>query len=142
LNAEQNKAVVRAIVDCLNERAFDRLATLLDPTYTDHGNGTTDPGGAEALRDEFEDWFASFPDHQITIESLVAETDFVAIRTQAEATHSGSFRGLPATGRRVVFGAQELYRLRNGRAVEHWEIWDEAALLRQLSLLDDPPGSD
>jgi len=28
--------------------------------------------------------------------------------------------------------AHEIYRLRDGRIVEHWEVWDEAGLLRQL----------
>ena len=91
----------------------------------------------EDLRREFEAWFLAFPDHRVEIEAVVAAGDLVATRSACSATHRGEYAGVAATGRRVTFAAHEMYRIRDGLIVEHWEIWDEAGLLRQLGVLGE-----
>jgi steroid delta-isomerase-like uncharacterized protein len=127
---QENKMLVRRFVEeVLNARALERLPEFLTSDYAD---GSAVGAGIEALRSEFENWFRSFPDHRITIEELVAEGDLVASRSMSHATHHGDYLGVAATGLGVSFAAHELYRIRDGKIAEHWEVWDEAALLRQI----------
>jgi len=134
MSVEDNKALVRGFVaEVINDRRLDRLEEFLAPDYADRSEGLAGSDAIEALRQGFEAWWQSFPDHRVAIEQLVAEGDFVASRASCSAVHAGAYAGHRATGRRISFDAHELYRIHDGRIAEHWEIWDEATLLRQLA---------
>lgn len=68
---------------------------------------------------------------------MVAEDDLVATYKTFTGTHAGTFMGIPATGRRASFDAFDLMRLRDGKVVDHWVVFDGAGLMRQLGVL--PP---
>jgi steroid delta-isomerase-like uncharacterized protein len=132
---EQNKKRIKQFIDeVLNARAFDRLEEFLAADYMDHSEGLAGRDAIEGLRRGFEKWLESFPDHHIRIAQILAEGDLVAVRSVSSATHRGSYLGLPGTDTSVTFEAHELFRLHENKVVEHWEIWDEAGLLRQLKL--------
>jgi C-1 hydroxylase len=136
MTPEENKALIRRFVaEVLNTRSLDRIGEFLAPTYVDHSSDFDDRPPIEALRAGFELWYRSFPDHRIAIQEPVAEEDLVASRSVCQATHQGEYLGVPPSGKRIVFTAHELYRIDAGKIAEHWEIWDEAALLRQLGLI-------
>ncbi len=133
MSESPRKRHVRALVDALNGRRLDELERYLAPGYVDRSappGADASPGG---LRAGFEEWHRSFPDHRITIERLIEEGDYVATRATCEATHAGAYAGIAPTGRRVRFAAHELYRFDGDLICEHWEVWDEAALMRQLA---------
>jgi predicted ester cyclase len=107
---------------------------LCAPSYVAHigGNPPVDRAGHEGFAVAF---FAGFPDMRHHIELVVADQDAVVVRFVLKGTHSGSFFGIPATGRRVEVAAHAILRVRDGRVSELWGIFDEAGLLRQLGVL-------
>ena len=54
------------------------------------------------------------------------------------ATNTGSFLGMPPTGKTVVVNGLELFRLRNGKIVEFWRKDDDVSMLMQLGMLPMP----
>jgi len=78
---------------------------------------------------------AAFPDYQTVIDDLVAEGDKVAARITMSGTHSGSFMGIPATGKHVLFTGMYIARIADGKIVEHWGEEDAVSLLQQLGAL-------
>jgi steroid delta-isomerase-like uncharacterized protein len=133
-----NEALVRRFVDeAINGHRLDLLESFLAPDYADLSAATPGDFSVGDLRREFEAWFLAFPDHRVSIEAVVAAGDLVATRATCSATHRGKYAGVPATGRRIAFTAHEMYRIRDGLIAEHWEIWDEAGLLRQLGVLGE-----
>ena len=78
---------------------------------------------------------AGFPDYQTMIDELIAEGDQVVARITMHGTHTGSFMGIPATGRYVEFTGIYIARLANGKIVEHWGEEDGVSLLAQLGVL-------
>jgi steroid delta-isomerase-like uncharacterized protein len=74
----------------------------------------------------------SFPDLTITIEDLIAEGDKVVTRLTARGTHQGTFRGIAPTGRVVSWTGIRIFRIAEGKIVEHWANWDDLSLLQQL----------
>jgi len=48
----------------------------------------------------------------------------VAWQRRLQGSHRGSFRGFPATGRRVVWRDMVVSRFRGGRIAEDWVITD------------------
>ena len=58
----------------------------------------------------------------------------VAQRILFTGTHTGTFRGLPATGNNVRFSGLEINRMVDGRVAEHWFQLDAVTLFEQLGL--------
>jgi predicted ester cyclase len=81
-----------------------------------------------------------------TVETMVAEGDWVATRYTWRATHTGMwewttfgvFMGVPPTGDAVREGGMTFDRIADGRIVEHRASWDWAGLARQIGALTLP----
>ncbi len=126
-----NRRVVRRFLEGTHAAALD-LAVIDDCVVDDvvcHGF----PGGNPTDRASYKAWFegfrAGFSNPSFELPALLADGDFVAARWIVGGDHTGSFAGVPATGRRVVFDGVALYRLHEGRIAETWLYADEAALM-------------
>ena len=73
-----------------------------------------------------------------SIDDIIAEDDRVVVRWTNSATHSGTFLGIPATGRSCRFAGIDIYRLEDGRLAERWHVVDQLSMLQQLGLLPSP----
>jgi steroid delta-isomerase-like uncharacterized protein len=82
--------------------------------------------------------WGGFPDLTIDIEELVGEGDKVVWRVIASGTHTGTFQGVPATGKAVKFGAHYTFRCEHGKIVERWSTIDRLAILTQLGAVSLP----
>jgi predicted ester cyclase len=76
--------------------------------------------------------FTAFSDIEVSIEKLLAEDELVAVRYVFTATHTGSFRGIPPTHRRIRHSENEIYRISDGRIAESWGEGDWLGTMRQL----------
>lgn len=123
--SEGNKAIVRRLVDeVMNAGRLD----LIDELYT-----TDLAPGARRWITPFR---AAFPDVRMRIVDLIAEADRVAGRFTCSATHIGTWRGHPPTGRRFDNVAEVyIFRIHNGRIAHAWGIEDTYARMKQLGLL-------
>jgi predicted ester cyclase len=74
----------------------------------------------------------AFPDLHVTIETEVAEGDWVAMRLNFQGTHLGPFMGVPPTGKKVAFATITMNRYVGGTLVENWGVHDLHGLLEQL----------
>jgi predicted ester cyclase len=104
----------------------------------DYIDGNPVPGQAAGLEGAKQKWamyFAGIPDLSANIEDLVAGGDRVVIRFTAEGTHQGTLLGVPPTGKRLWVTAISIYRLVEGKIVEHWEEGDRLGLLQQLGVI-------
>jgi steroid delta-isomerase-like uncharacterized protein len=131
---EQNKAIVlrfnKEIIERHNIAVLDELVA---PDFINH----TAPPGASPNRDgliAFMTMFRNaFSDIQVDIFDQVAEDDKVVTRKAINATHTGPFMGVPATGRRVALNLVDIIRIREGKYAEHWAVRDTASLMQQLT---------
>ena len=56
----------------------------------------------------------------------------------AEATQTGELMGMPASGKRYSIGEIHIFRLRDGKVVEHWHQFDQMKMMRQLGAMPGP----
>jgi steroid delta-isomerase-like uncharacterized protein len=75
----------------------------------------------------------AFADLSVTLADMIAEGDRVAVRATWRGVHVGTFRGLPPTGKNVVFTGMVFWRVRDGRIAERWAEVDFGALTAQLA---------
>ena len=50
-------------------------------------------------------------------------------------TQKGVFQEMPPTDRAVTIRSADLYRIENGKIVEHWEVVDNLDLLKQIGII-------
>ena len=81
------------------------------------------------------DFLTAFPDASFSIEDIVAEGDRVALRAIGRGTHSGPYRGMPATGKQVEIGMVGICRFTNGKFAEVWRLSDRLGLMQQLGVM-------
>ena len=75
-----------------------------------------------------------FPDLRLEVLDSSADEGTTAQRILFTGTHTGSFRGLPPTGRKVRFAGLEINRMVDGKVAEHWFQLDAVTLFEQIGL--------
>ncbi|GAA4873938.1 ester cyclase [Actinomycetospora straminea] len=120
--------VYRAYLDCLNERAFDRLGDYVHDALAYNGAAfTLDDYRALLVGD-----VAAIPDLRFVADLLVVDGEHVACRLWFDCTPRGTFQGLAVDGRRVAFAEHVFYRFREGRIAQVWSVIDTDAVRGQL----------
>lgn len=119
-----------------NQRRTDTIDELL----TDESVSYSESGplrGKQQFKEQAHAVFLSaFPDLKITVEGAVAEGDEVVVRWSVRASHLGNGLGFPATGRAVSFRGMTWIRYRDGKMIEGWDCWNQAALIQSLREAD------
>ena len=132
--SEENKAIVRRIYEIISTGDFDRAEEIVDPDVPDNELLPCDPPAKliDTYKETFSEAREAFSDVSVTVEDLVAEGDRVVARVTMRGTHQGDFQGLAPTGKLVQVRAIDMFRISNGKIVEHWGLADDpTASLRQ-----------
>ena len=108
---------------------LDAIGEFFTPDYVAHVTNQDLTGGHEAIRTIAGMYRRAFQDLQVEVEILVKGKDRVAWQRMLQATHTGNFKGFPATGRRIVWRDMVTSRFRDGLIAEEWVITDLAERL-------------
>ena len=132
--SENNRECVKRMFDeVLNKGKLGLLDTLIGAAYVDHNPAPGQAAGAAGVKSRIETLRGAFPDLRYTLEEVIAEGDLVAARYSWRGTHKGeAFLGIPPSGKSILVRGMDLFRLREGRIVEHWDNVDELGMLTQL----------
>lgn len=136
--AAQAHGLVERIAATLSAHDMAGFADLFAEDYVNHQQSAASPpppagrphkAGTVAF---FAARLAGIPDLRVSVEAALAEGDRIAASFVYEGTHGGTYYGVPATGRKLRFTSCDIYRVRDGRLVEHWGMGDLAGVLAQL----------
>ena len=123
MSTSENKAFVRRYLDAINGK--DKPAAVQDQYISD----------ADAiLKQHIAGYEAAFPHYALIEDDMIAEGDKVVVRWTMYATYGGGFMNIPATGQQVAMPGIIIYRIADGKIVEHWMQVDSAALMQQLGV--------
>jgi predicted ester cyclase len=136
---EANKAIVRRYREAHNANDLSALDEIVAADLNAHNVLPGLPPGREGGKMAHQGFLAAFPDGQATTEDLIAEGDKVVERYSFRGTNTGSFLGAPPTGRTIQSSSISIYRIANGKIVEHWGENDVIGVMVQLGLMP-PPG--
>ena len=139
MSAEENKAVVRRFVEEVqSHHKLELVDQLFDPSYNDHASFQGSVPGIEGFKQLFGMMLGAFPDLHAIIHDQIAEGDIVVTRKTFEGTHKGDYMGVPPTGKQFELGVIDIFRVVDGRLVEHWMQADSLGMMRQLGLIPSP----
>jgi steroid delta-isomerase-like uncharacterized protein len=122
-------------IQAFNDRDWQTESALRGESFRAYLSGTAEPLDNAAWSGFMTAFTMGFPDSRISIESCITEGDTVVARWTLTGTHQGAFQGIPPTGQPVRFSGLEFNRVLNGRLVEHWSMFDNLALLRQIGAM-------
>jgi steroid delta-isomerase-like uncharacterized protein len=136
VSAEDNRIAARRWIDAFNARDDAAEAACRTTDFIAHA-----PDSIEKAPLDSDAWAAflgvfleGFPDLHLEVQDSSADQETTAQRILFTGTHTGTFRGLPPTGRKVRFSAVEINRMVDGRVAEHWVQLDSVTLFEQLGL--------
>jgi predicted ester cyclase len=135
MSIEENKNVIRRYQEIYNSNDLDALGEALSEELLTPKIMPGIPAGIEGAKAAHRIMLAGFPDYQTIIDDLIAEDDKVVARITMSGTNTGSFMGMPPTGKQVSFTGIYIARVANGKIVEHWGEEDGVSLLQQLGVL-------
>jgi predicted ester cyclase len=132
------KAAVRRFIEQVNRKNMAVLDETTSHGFVQHSIMPVGPG-RQGLKDFYKSFRGAFPDFQFTIDDMIAEGDQVAVRMTCRYTHKGEFMGIAPTGKAVVVTKMDIFRVVNGKVVEHWDAVDRLGLLQQLGVVPKIP---
>ncbi len=139
MTLEENKALVRRFITEIFERGhLEAVDELVADDFIGHTWGNASKNG---LKQAMERVAKGLADARFTIDDLIAEDDRVAVRVTASARQVGEFMGLPASGRTYTIGEIHIFRIRDGKVVEHWHQYDLPGMMRQRGASPPTGGS-
>lgn len=135
MSIQINKAVVtRFNKEMIEGRNASIIDELFDPEFV---NRTVRPGyptGSDGvLKFLKEGLWTGLSNIHVEIHDQTGEGDQVTTRKTIHGNHTGTLFGQPATGRKVEIFIIDIVRLRNGKYLEHWGIFDMKNVLAQIT---------
>ena len=137
MSTADNKALVqRFFEEVINQRNVAALNQFVSPNAVNH----TMPSGLPKGPNEFLTLHLNaFPDVKATVEDLLADGDKVVALVSYRGTQRGAFRAISPTGKPISVMGINIFRIVNGKMVEHWGLADRLSALQQLGVVP-PPG--
>jgi predicted ester cyclase len=100
--------------------------------------------GLAGMQAAYQHYFQMFPDFHMTLEDSVITNDKIVARFRITATHDHPVQlgpnapVFPPTGKRVAWRGISIWRVADGKFVEHWDVDDLLGAARQMR--SPPPG--
>ncbi len=140
MSTEANKAIVRRYREIYNAHQLDQLGDVLAPDLKSHNLMPGLPPGLDGIKMVHQGTVAAFPDLRTTTEQLLADGDTVIEVWSQTQTHTGiALFGAPAnSGKKVRTTGISVYRIRDGKIVEHRAEMDFFGVMVQLGVIPAP----
>jgi predicted ester cyclase len=78
----------------------------------------------------------AYPDIHVELEQVVQEGDTAFARWTATMTHSGDGLGIAPTNKKLKICGMSACKVRDGKIVEGWNVWDQVGMARELGVLE------
>jgi predicted ester cyclase len=130
-----NKQIVREFTRTFkNQHNVDGIDHLFAPDFQHHFKQPA-PSGLAGFKEVGRMMNRVFPDVVVTEEDLIADERLVVERSSALATHRASMMNEPPTNKQIRLTEIHIYRIRDGKIVEHWVEMSMLELLEQIGAI-------
>jgi predicted SnoaL-like aldol condensation-catalyzing enzyme len=116
--------------DILNAGEVERFDDLVHPDYINHNRYAG--AGRDGVKAVFGAFLQALPDLAVTVHDALVSGDRVVGRYSYTGTFTGPLLGNAPTGERVTMTSIDIWRVEDGRFVEHWDEINSLELFVQL----------
>src|SRR5690349_15755008 len=110
-------------------RALALAGEIVDADYVDHAMPPGLAPGIEGLKQQLTIFYTALPDIYSIADDVIAEADKVVVRWHGGGTHKGECFGIPPTGTAAMITGIHIFRIADGKSVEHWGSRDDLGML-------------
>ncbi len=137
MTPEQNKRIVQEFyMTVFQKHDLDSTGKFMHEDYIQHNPDAEQ--GMKGFIGFHKGFFKAAPDFCATINRMVAEDDLVFVYNTITGTHTGEgFLHYKPTGNKIHFDAVDMFRLRDGKLCEHWDVADTRRLFLQVGGLKE-----
>ena len=136
--AEDMKALARRFYDeIMSQGKLEVIDELVADDLVEHQEMPGIPAGKAGIPVWVTAFRNAFPDLKTEILAVVSEGDEVWVHGRMTGTHKGDFMGIPATGKMISVSMFDRVRVRNGKAIEHWGVSEDLAMMTQLGVVPE-----
>jgi len=122
--------------EILNKGNLDMFDTHFASNYVNKTVTSTVNGPSEA-KEFFGAFLTGFSDIEFVVDEVFGVDDRIVKRWTFNATHTGEFGGIPATGNNITLKGVTVARIVDGKIVEEFDYMDDLGFLQQLGVI--PP---
>ena len=142
VTSDDNKRLARRALSELYEKGDPELAEeLVHPDFVDHAPAHPElPTGPDSVKQVVRSLRTAFGSLRFEVEDEIAEGDKVVQLATMSGRHTGPLMGHEPTGREFAVRHVYIWRIADGKIVEHWGSRDDLGLLAQLGLLPTGQG--
>jgi steroid delta-isomerase-like uncharacterized protein len=125
-----NKHLPWLFAQALNEKRVELFDEFIHPEYNNH-NAYVEPGpaGVEAF---FRHYLDAFPDTEVVLDDVIEEGDRVSARFTYNGTFAKPFMGYRSNGAAVQLRSIDIWRVKDGKFVEHWDELNLLEVFQQI----------
>lgn len=135
MSVEANLALVRRYQEIYNTNQMSTLGEVLAPNFQPHNLMPGVPNSLEGIQGLHAMTVAAYPDFHVNIEDLFGAADRVVMRFIMTGTHRGNFMGVPPTGKKIHVTGISIFRIAEGKIVEHWGEEDSLGWMQQIGAI-------
>jgi steroid delta-isomerase-like uncharacterized protein len=144
MSTEETRQVAQQHINDLNRALSTGNLDLLDTTtavdLVEHAAYAGAAPGLAGWKQSLAGMQAAIPDFRFEVHAILADGDRAAIYSTTRGTHLGEMMGIPPTGKVIAVEAVDIVRVQDGKVVEHWGVFDEMGMMRQLGLIPEAGG--
>jgi predicted ester cyclase len=134
--SNENTRITRRVLRELFEQGkLDAADELIHPDFVNHEAPPANPQGPEGLKETVSWLRGLWGPMRADIEDEICEGDKVVARVRMHGRHVGEFLGQEATGKEFATEQIHVYRLQDGKVIEHWSVRDDLGQALQLGLI-------
>ena len=135
-----NKAAFENIMKAFEAGDKAAMGELLADNFMTHNpDASIKSTGKQHWLDQMDMYRAASPDMKGDGKAMVAEGDWVAGVAMVKGTNTGDMGpGMPATNKPWECTGIDMIRFENGKAVEHWGVFDVMTMMTQLGMMPTP----
>lgn len=137
MTIEQNRNLGARWAELWNaDKNLDAVVNeIVDENFVSHSTPPGLPPGREGVKIWANIFRTAFPDIQSTAEDVIVEGDKVVERFFVTGTFKGEFMGIPPTGKSGGITGINIFRVANGKIVEHWGNSDDLGMMQQMGII-------
>lgn len=108
----------------------DGISEWVHESYVQHNPYV--PQGIPGVQFFMDAWNTAFSDTKITVDDVIVSGDRVVGRFTFRARHTGPFIGVPASNKDIVMTAIDIWRIEDGKFIEHWDEFNGVEFFDQI----------
>lgn len=131
---QANMAIARNMWETVNKGDINALDQFYAPNYRRYLSLASPPLNSTQQKQRLTGLHAAFSNFNLTVVNMATQGDLVVARLTFTGTQTGTFQGVPPTGKtgKIIF--LEEVRIVNGKVVDHYGGPDWSDMLKQLGV--------